>query len=76
MKHVTGPMGVRGRNSDNGLCRRVLGWEPPTDLVTGLTPTYEWIAEQVLLSREWAGRRPRDRYVAARRGSLASQGLR
>lgn len=47
VRHVEGPMGVRGRNSDNDLCRQVLGWEPQTRLAEGLAPTYAWIAEQV-----------------------------
>jgi nucleoside-diphosphate-sugar epimerase len=46
-KHVPGPMGVRGRNSDNTLLRRVLGWEPQVSLEEGLTRTYAWIEEQV-----------------------------
>ncbi|HYC54826.1 MAG TPA: NAD-dependent epimerase/dehydratase family protein [Candidatus Binatia bacterium] len=47
VRHVEGPMGVRGRNSDNSLCRQVLGWEPQTRLAQGLAPTYAWISEQV-----------------------------
>jgi len=47
IEHIDGPMGVRGRNSDNSLCRKVLGWEPPTTLARGLKPTYDWIAKQV-----------------------------
>ena len=47
IRHVDGPQGVRGRNSDNTEARRVLGWEPPTTLREGLVPTYRWIAEQV-----------------------------
>ena len=47
IEHIDGPMGVRGRNSDNSLCRKVLGWEPPTTLAQGLKPTYDWIAKQV-----------------------------
>ena len=46
-KHVAGPMGVRGRNSDNTLLRGVLGWEPEISLEEGLTRTYRWIEEQV-----------------------------
>jgi nucleoside-diphosphate-sugar epimerase len=46
-KHVPGPMGVRGRNSDNTLLRRVVGWEPQVSLEEGLTRTYAWIEEQV-----------------------------
>ncbi len=55
IEHVDGPMGVRGRNSDNSLCRRVLGWEPRSDLATGLVPTYEWIEQQAILRRNRAG---------------------
>jgi nucleoside-diphosphate-sugar epimerase len=47
LRHVPGPQGVRGRNSDNGLLREVLGWEPAVTLANGLVPTYTWIAEQV-----------------------------
>ena len=47
LKHVDGPMGVRGRNSDNTLLKKVLGWEPVIPLEEGLVGTYEWIKEQV-----------------------------
>jgi len=44
---LTKPQGVRGRNSDNMLCRSVLGgWVPEIPVVDGLRPTYEWIAGQ------------------------------
>jgi GDP-D-mannose 3',5'-epimerase len=46
-KHVPGPQGVRGRNSDNALLRRVLGWEPRITLEAGLAHTYAWIEEMV-----------------------------
>jgi nucleoside-diphosphate-sugar epimerase len=46
-KHVAGPMGVRGRNSDNTLLRQVLQWEPEISLEEGLARTYKWIEEQV-----------------------------
>lgn len=46
-KHVDGPMGVRGRNSDNNTLRRVLGWEPQISLEAGLEKTYKWIEGQV-----------------------------
>lgn len=47
-KHnLSAPQGVRGRNSDNDLIKKVLGWAPPTDLTTGLTPTYRWIESQL-----------------------------
>ena len=41
------PQGVRGRNSDNTLCKKVLGWEPKISLEEGLEKTYKWINEQV-----------------------------
>jgi len=40
---LTKPQGVRGRNSDNTLLRKVLGWEPNTPLEKGLATTYKWI---------------------------------
>jgi nucleoside-diphosphate-sugar epimerase len=46
-KHVDGPQGVRGRNSDNSLLREVLGWEPEISLEKGLAHTYSWIEDQV-----------------------------
>lgn len=48
--HVPGPCGVQGRNSDNALVRRRLGWEPATDLITGMTQMYAWVAAQVRAS--------------------------
>jgi len=46
-KHVPGPQGVRGRNSDNTRLLEVLGWEPEISLEEGLARTYTWIEEQV-----------------------------
>lgn len=46
-RHVDGPQGVRGRNSDNTRLREVLGWEPRLSLEEGLARTYAWIEEQV-----------------------------
>ena len=46
-KHIPGPQGVRGRNSDNSLLNQTLNWEPQVSLETGLKHTYTWIAEQV-----------------------------
>jgi GDP-D-mannose 3',5'-epimerase len=46
-KHIDGPQGVRGRNSDNTRLREVLGWEPEISLEDGLSRTYSWIEEQV-----------------------------
>ncbi len=47
LRHVEGPQGVRGRNSDNSKLREVLGWEPTTPLEQGLDPTYRWIEKMV-----------------------------
>jgi len=46
-KHIDGPQGVRGRNSDNERLRQVLGWEPQISLEAGLETTYRWIEQQV-----------------------------
>lgn len=53
-KHVPGPEGVRGRNSDNTRARQVLDWEPSVSLEEGLARTYAWIEEQVRTSLEAA----------------------
>ena len=45
--NLSGPQGVRGRNSDNTRLREVLGWEPSIHLEKGLANTYPWIASQV-----------------------------
>lgn len=49
IKHIPGPLGVRGRNSDNRLIGERLGWQPNAPLIDGIKTTYEWIAEQVQL---------------------------
>jgi GDP-D-mannose 3',5'-epimerase len=46
-KHIEGPMGVRGRNSDNTLLRKVLDWEPAVSLEDGLGRAYTWIESQI-----------------------------
>ena len=51
IRHVPGPQGVRGRNSDNTRLRQVLGWEPRISLEEGLARTYAWIERQVHDSR-------------------------
>lgn len=43
---LNAPQGVRGRNSDNTLIRKILGWEPEIELKIGLKLTYEWIEQQ------------------------------
>ena len=45
--NLSGPQGVRGRNSDNTLLHKVLGWEPSIRLEQGLAITYPWIASQL-----------------------------
>jgi GDP-D-mannose 3', 5'-epimerase len=47
MNHIPGPLGVRGRNSDNRLILEKLGWAPSSPLKNGLEITYRWIEAQV-----------------------------
>jgi GDP-D-mannose 3',5'-epimerase len=47
IKHIEGPMGVRGRNSNNKLILEKLGWEPTVSIKEGLGKTYFWIKEQI-----------------------------
>ena len=47
LRHIPGPLGVRGRNSDNALIRGKLDWAPSRPLREGLEKTYSWIAQQV-----------------------------
>lgn len=47
LRHIPGPLGVRGRNSDNRLARKLLDWEPVYPLRDGMARTYAWIASQV-----------------------------
>jgi len=47
LHHIPGPLGVRGRTSDNGLIRKQLSWEPSFTLRRGLEKTYTWIQGQV-----------------------------
>ncbi len=47
IKHISGPQGVRGRNSDNARLRETLQWEPQLSLEEGLQRTYTWIEQQV-----------------------------
>jgi len=48
-RHIAGPQGVRGRNSDNSRLRAALGWTPQVSLEDGLSRTYAWIEAQVRL---------------------------
>lgn len=47
IRHVKGPVGVRGRNSDNALIYEKLGWKPSEPLRRGMEITYRWVEEQV-----------------------------
>lgn len=53
-RHIQGPQGVRGRNSDNTRLRQVLGWEPEISLEEGLRQTYVWIEQEVAKKLEVA----------------------
>jgi len=46
IKHIEGPLGVRGRNSHNKLIKEKLGWCPTKPLIEGLKVTYEWVDKQ------------------------------
>ena len=50
IRHISGPLGVRGRNSDNRLILEKLGWAPSRPLVEGLIKTFLWINTQVQAS--------------------------
>jgi nucleoside-diphosphate-sugar epimerase len=52
INHIPGPLGVRGRNSDNKLIGEKLGWKPVEPLVEGLCRTYLWIKKQVELQNK------------------------
>ena len=45
--HIDGPLGVRGRNSNNDLIRENLGWDYEQTLEEGIRKTYEWICSQI-----------------------------
>lgn len=47
IKNISGPVGVRGRNSDNKLYKEKIGWEPSQSLVDGMKKTYTWINQQI-----------------------------
>ncbi len=54
IKHIPGPLGVRGRNSDNDLIGKELGWKPTQRLRDGLAKTYPWISAQLRTARKAA----------------------
>jgi nucleoside-diphosphate-sugar epimerase len=47
LRHIEGPLGVRGRNSDNRLLSQKLGWAPSRPLAEGIEKTYRWIESQI-----------------------------
>jgi nucleoside-diphosphate-sugar epimerase len=47
IRHIAGPLGVRGRKSDNRLIGERLGWKPSQPLREGLERTYAWVSAQV-----------------------------
>jgi nucleoside-diphosphate-sugar epimerase len=47
INNIQGPLGVRGRNSDNSLINKKLGWAPSEPLEKGIQKTYDWISKQV-----------------------------
>ena len=47
LKHIPGPMGVRGRNSDNTLIKEKLGWAPSISIKDGVKVTCEWIKQEI-----------------------------
>jgi len=51
IKHIPGPEGVRGRNSNNDLIKKVLGWAPTITLADGLKRTYHWIKNEIEMER-------------------------
>jgi nucleoside-diphosphate-sugar epimerase len=47
IKNIPGPLGVRGRKSDNKLIKEKLNWEPSSKLIKGIKNTFEWIEKQI-----------------------------
>ena len=52
IKHIKGPLGVRGRNSHNKLIHEKLGWKPSRPLHEGIAKTHAWIEKQVALRKK------------------------
>jgi nucleoside-diphosphate-sugar epimerase len=51
IEHIDGPLGVRGRNSNNDLIREKLQWDYSTTLEEGIAQTYAWISEQIAVKK-------------------------
>ena len=71
IESIPGPLGVRGRNSDNRLIRLKLGWAPSGHLADGMKVTYEWIRDQVLDRKSTRVSREPDPQKPAGRGAAA-----
>ena len=56
IEHIPGPLGVRGRNSDNKLIKSTLGWAPSRKLRDGLAKTYAWVEQRVAEQRANSGK--------------------
>jgi GDP-D-mannose 3',5'-epimerase len=54
IKHIKGPLGVRGRNSDNTLIKEKLNWAPSEPLINGIAKTYKWIESKVAAEKAYA----------------------
>lgn len=54
IRHISGPLGVRGRNSDNRLIREKLDWAPSRPLMEGLAKTYDWVSAEVRMAESVA----------------------
>lgn len=52
IKNIDGPLGVHGRNSDNNLYEKMIGWKVSEPLHTGMKKTYEWILQQILKQQQ------------------------
>jgi nucleoside-diphosphate-sugar epimerase len=50
--NIDAPQGVRGRNSDNTLIKKILDWEPSISLNAGMQTTYDWIFEQIITGQK------------------------
>ena len=56
IRHIPGPLGVRGRNSDNRMIAKELNWAPSLPLEQGMRSTYEWVNSQVQAAVASTGR--------------------
>ena len=52
INHISGPLGVKGRKSDNNLIKEKLNWEPSYSLKKGLEKTYPWVLNQINKSKK------------------------